>query len=159
MESPGSTRQWHFQSWRHRETLLFFFFLFFFRTLLLLESFTVTFKEFASCFVASGFQETGVCLRAPSCFGCFVVLPWPPGHFLPFFFLFLILSLSLLHLCMPEGEGGKGAVWVLCVTGFTTLRNIDSFPEGAPCVCVGNGFVLNGNVPLAGVEKQGQRER
>ena len=35
---------------------------FFFRTLLLLESFTVTFKEFASCFVASGFQETGVCL-------------------------------------------------------------------------------------------------
>ena len=79
--------------------------------------------------------------------------------FSTFFFLFLILSLSLLLLCMPEGEGGKGAVWVLCVTGFTTLRNIDSFPEGAPCVCVGNGFVLNGNVPLAGVEKQGQRER
>ena len=84
------------------------FFLFFFRTLLLLESFTVTFKEFASCFVASGFQETGVCLRAPSCFGCFVVLPWPPGHFLPFFFLFLILSLSLtlMYARRRRGEGG-----------------------------------------------------
>ena len=85
-----------------------FFFVFFFRTLLLLESFTVTFKEFASCFVASGFQETGVCLRAPSCFGCFVVLPWPPGHFLPFFFLFLILSLSLtlMYARRRRGEGG-----------------------------------------------------